>query len=647
MKKSSIMSLLLVFSVLVSCAFHLSVCAEETAPPDTASVSTTEEAPAQPAAEPVSNPAPIHIQEPASNPGPEPTAAPTSSAQSAANPAPESVAVPIEPEQPVTNPAPEPVPSPAANPSAETSVSPAANPSPESVAESAAVSSTDPDTEPTVDSPTDPVTEPMAESTAAPVKSDGDTPVATESPISGGPASGDTVWKDKESRESSTLSTDMGKNTSQNNIHAVEFDEPDARTGMHTAEDNADTYSITLRNQVYIDNVAAGINLSALFQLSIQKSFLPEGFGLDWFKALFPEGASTFDDQDFYIGEITLQNKDTHTLQGIPSTCPVKADYVDPECDYYRIENGRKLYFSESFIVGKEYNQNPGQTLKAELASNGNIEYSYLRFPEQDDNKLFIINDSDGDDPLELTVDVDGTYIFVYSDESDKSDTPITLAPDGNKTITLLPGEYGYLMPDGIHSPAAVDLSGVKKICTPVDMNVTAGVSSFGNYDDSANTLTPVAADSSDGIDPDENPTYFALFRAEKPKTDTNTPKTDDEGDPGTDPGNPDPENDPGTPAPGTTPGSNPGTTDPGKDTPVSTSTTSSPRKNKKSPDTDQPSADTAVSQKTPAAGMTSAETDAVDTADRTPIALYVLLMLTALVIVMIVVVKNNRYCRR
>jgi hypothetical protein len=281
-------------------------------------------------------------------------------------------------------------------------------------------------------------------------------------------------------------------------------------------------------------------------------------------------------------------------------------------------------------------------------------EFSLMRFANQpgDRKYLYVINDSE--DPLTLSIDVKNySCSFLYPVHSGKD--PETILRDIPKTITLQPGEYGYLsLTDNSDVPAEARLSDTQPSLTPLDVNVLAGISSVGAFDDAHSIWSlPQSSILGDGA--------YALFRVEKRKTDTDNPKTDDSEDPNPGeenektpddpvppeetketPDNPAPpaqtEKTPDNPAPPAqtekTPDNPASPTDIQKQPEPTVSTTPAPKKKqKKSKNTAQQnpaSEHTAVTRRTASSETPGDHADPVNTADPAPIEWYLTLMLAA-----------------
>ena len=376
------------------------------------------------------------------------------------------------------------------------------------------------------------------------------------------------------------------------------------------------TFSVVLSNQVYgYAGSSDDGNLSATFDLSFLSDELTSAPD-DWTD---PSG------QGFYQSSFSLANMGRTTRGGIPSSSWVIIEST-PSSSNPGAAYGQS--FTTSYIVNGQYLAVPPQMLNEDGNAPDLSEFSLMRFANQlgDRKYLYVINDSE--DPLTLSIDVKNySCSFLYPVDSGKG--PETILRDIPKTITLQPGEYGYLsLTDNSDVPAEARLSDTQLSLTPLDVNVLAGISSVGAFDDAHSIWSlPPGSALGDGA--------YALFRVEKRKTDTDNPKTDDSEDP-----NPGEENEktPDDPAPPEetkeTPDNPTSPTDIQKQPEPTVSTTPAPKKKqKKSKNTAQQnpvSEHTAVTRRTASSETPGDHADPVNTADHAPIEWYLALMLAA-----------------
>ena len=389
------------------------------------------------------------------------------------------------------------------------------------------------------------------------------------------------------------------------------------------------TFSVVLSNQVYgYAGSSDDGNLSATFDLSFLSDELTSA----------PEGWTDPSGQGFYQSSFSLANMGRTTRGGIPSSSWVIIEST-PSSSNPGAAYGQS--FTTSYIVNGQYLAAPLQMLNEDGNAPDLSEFSLMRFANQpgDRKYLYVINDSE--DPLTLSIDVKNySCSFLYPVHSGKD--PETILRDIPKTITLQPGEYGYLsLTDNSDIPAEARLSDTQPSLTPLDVNVLAGISSVGAFDDAHSIWSlPQSSILGDGA--------YALFRVEKRKTDTDNPKTDDSEDP-----NPGEENEktPDDPAP-------PEETKETPDNPASPAQTEKPPDNPASP-TDiqkQPEATvpttpvqkkkqrkdkntaqqkptnehTVLTRRTASSETPGDHADPVNTADHAPIEWYLALMLAA-----------------
>ena len=417
--------------------------------------------------------------------------------------------------------------------------------------------------------------------------------------------------------------------------HFSSFSPADASAQKSTADSGTvkiasaaeGTFSVVLSNQVYgYAGSSDDGNLSATFDLSFLSDELTSA----------PEGWTAPSGQGFYQSSFSLANMGRTTRGGIPSSSWVIIEST-PSSSNPGAAYGQS--FTTSYIVNGQYLAAPPQMLNEDGNAPDLSEFSLMRFANQpgDRKYLYVINDSE--DPLTLSIDVKNySCSFLYPVDSGKG--PESILRDIPKTITLQPGEYGYLfLTDNSDLPAGARLSDTQPSLTPLDVNVLAGISSVGAFDDAHSIWSlPQSSILGDGA--------YALFRVEKRKTDTDNPKTDDSEDP-----NPGEENEktpddpaplektketPDNPAP---PGQaektpdNPATpTDMQKQPEPTASTTPAP-KQKKSKNTAQQnpvSEHTAVTRRTASSETPGDHADPVNTADHAPIEWYLTLMLAA-----------------
>ena len=402
------------------------------------------------------------------------------------------------------------------------------------------------------------------------------------------------------------------------------------------------TFSVVLSNQVYgYAGSSDDGNLSATFDLSFLSDELTSA----------PEGWTDPSGQGFYQSSFSLANMGRTTRGGIPSSCGVIIG-TTPSSSNPGAAYGQS--FTTSYIVNGQYLAAPLQMLNEDGNAPDLSEFSLMRFANQpgDRKYLYVINDSE--DPLTLSIDVKNySCSFLYPVHSGKD--PETILRDIPKTITLQPGEYGYLsLTDNSDIPAEARLSDTQPSLTPLDVNVLAGISSVGAFDDAHSIWSlPQSSILGDGA--------YALFRVEKRKADTDNPKTDDSEDP-----NPGEENEktPDDPAPPEetkeTPDNpaSPAQTEKTPDNPappVQTEKTpdnhASPTDIQKQPEPTVPSAPvqkkkqrkdkntaqqkpvnehTAVTRRTASSETPGDHADPVNTADHAPIEWYLTLMLAA-----------------
>ena len=275
------------------------------------------------------------------------------------------------------------------------------------------------------------------------------------------------------------------------------------------------TFSVVLSNQVYgYAGSSEDGNLSATFDLSFLSDELTSA----------PEGWTDPSGQGFYQSSFSLANMGRTTRGGIPSSGWVIIEST-PSSSNPGAAYGQS--FTTSYIVNGQYLAAPPQMLNEDGNAPDLSEFSLMRFANQpgDRKYLYVINDSE--DPLTLSIDVKNySCSFLYPVHSGKD--PETILRDIPKTITLQPGEYGYLsLTDNRDIPAEARLSDTQPSLTPLDVNVLAGISSVGAFDDAHSIWSlPSGSALGDGA--------YALFRVEKRKTDTDNPKTDDSEDLGT-----------------------------------------------------------------------------------------------------------------
>ena len=402
------------------------------------------------------------------------------------------------------------------------------------------------------------------------------------------------------------------------------------------------TFSVVLSNQVYgYAGSSEDGNLSATFDLSFLSDELTSA----------PEGWTDPSGQGFYQSSFSLANMGRTTRGGIPSSCGVIIG-TTPSSSNPGAAYGQS--FTTSYIVNGQYLAAPPQMLNEDGNAPDLSEFSLMRFANQpgDRKYLYVINDSE--DPLTLSIDVKNySCSFLYPVDSGKG--PETILRDIPKTITLQPGEYGYLsLTDNSDLPAGARLSDTQPSITPLDVNVLAGISSVGAFDDAHSIWSlPPGSALGDGA--------YALFRVEKRKTDTDNPKTDDSEDP-----NPGEENEktpddpvppeetketPDTPAPPAqtekTPDNPapPAQTEKAPDNPASptdiqkqpeptASTAPAPkkkqRKDKNTAQQNPVNEHTAVTRRTASSETPGDHADPVNTADHAPIEWYLTLMLAA-----------------
>ena len=402
------------------------------------------------------------------------------------------------------------------------------------------------------------------------------------------------------------------------------------------------TFSVVLSNQVYgYAGSSEDGNLSATFDLSFLSDELTSA----------PEGWTDPSGQGFYQSSFSLANMGRTTRGGIPSSCGVIIG-TTPSSSNPGAAYGQS--FTTSYIVNGQYLAAPPQMLNEDGNAPDLSEFSLMRFANQpgDRKYLYVINDSE--DPLTLSIDVKNySCSFLYPVHSGKD--PETILRDIPKTITLQPGEYGYLsLTDNSDLPAGARLSDTQPSLTPLDVNVLAGISSVGAFDGAHSIWSlPPGLALGDGA--------YALFRVEKRKTDTDNPKTDDSEDPNPGeenektpddpvppeetketPDNPAPpaqtEKTPDNPAPPAqtekAPG-NPATpTDMQKQPEPTASTTPAPkkkqRKDKNTAQQNPVNEHTAVTRRTASSETPGDHADPVNTADHAPIEWYLTLMLAA-----------------
>ena len=399
---------------------------------------------------------------------------------------------------------------------------------------------------------------------------------------------------------------------------------------------------MVLSNQVYgYAGSSDDGNLSATFDLSFLSDELTSA----------PEGWTDPSGQGFYQSSFSLANMGRTTRGGIPSSSWVIIEST-PSSSNPGAAYGQS--FTTSYIVNGQYLAAPPQMLNEDGNAPDLSEFSLMRFANQpgDRKYLYVINDSE--DPLTLSIDVKNySCSFLYPVHSGKG--PETILRDIPKTITLQPGEYGYLsLTDNSDVPAEARLSDTQPSLTPLDVNVLAGISSVGAFDDAHSIWSlPSGSALGDGA--------YALFRVEKRKTDTDNPKTDDSEDPNPGeenektpddpappeetketPDNPAPpaqaEKTPDNPAPPAqtekTPDNPASPTDIQKQQEPTSSTTPAPKKKqKKSKNTAQQnpvSEHTAVTRRTASSETPGDHADPVNTADHAPIEWYLTLMLAA-----------------
>ena len=636
MRKGCCLSLLLSLVFLFNCVFLPSIYAEETAPADGAVAEgqadalpadrtvVESQAGALPAPESVVQPPAAPTEEPVAAPAPEPATA--SISEPAAAPVSEPLATAAPAPEPVAAPAPEPAPEP------EPATASVSEPAVEPVSEPLATAAPAPE----------PVAAPAAEPAPVPAQSDAaHASASTSSPASGlspAPSAATTESLSGMSGAESASEPDETTRSDSTLMNAAS-----AEDDMRSAGDNTGTFSMTLRNRVY--GYTERTNLAAVFHLFILKTFLPSlpDTLRNYSFALEGDAGS-----EFWLHKVTLDNMKSATIQGIPSTCPVTVSVHDVK-DEYKDENSTDdendtHEFTTSYIINNEYKTDSTQELNTGRNASGDMEYTLMRFTETNAKTLVLINDSDSesenDTPLELTLDgLQSSCTFYYPKGSGKENTSISLTPEGPKTILLNPGEYGYLVPFAGNGPSSnADLSSVT-IHTPTNAEVSTGVSSVGTYDKDSHVMTLGSVPSGD---PASGQSAYVLFRVEEPKTGTEIPKTDDNNndpekpanddpdnpDPHDNPADPVPDSDPQTPNPESAPG-NPTPENPGKGAPTSTHTTiTHGKRDKGSPDSSQPAAGTTVSQRAPSEGTAPSQIDAVDTADHSPIEMYVVMML-------------------
>ena len=389
------------------------------------------------------------------------------------------------------------------------------------------------------------------------------------------------------------------------------------------------TFSVVLSNQVYgYAGSSEDGNLSAAFDLSFLSDELTSA----------PEGWTDPSGQGFYQSSFSLANMGRTTRGGIPSSCGViigtTPSSSNPGAAYGQL-------FTTSYIVNGQYLAAPPQMLNEDGNAPDLSEFSLMRFANQpgDRKYLYVINDSE--DPLTLSIDVKNySCSFLYPIHSGKD--PETILRDIPKTITLQPGEYGYLsLTDNSDLPAGARLSDTQPSLTPLDVNVLAGISSVGAFDDAHSIWSlPPGSALGDGA--------YALFRVEKRKTDTDNPKTDDSEDP-----NPGEENEktpdnpaspaqtektPDNPAPPVrtekTPDNPASPTDIQKQPEPTVPTTpvqkKKQRKDKNTAQQKPTNEHTVLTRRTASSETPGDHADPVNTADHTPIEWYLTLMLAA-----------------
>lgn len=389
------------------------------------------------------------------------------------------------------------------------------------------------------------------------------------------------------------------------------------------------TFSVVLSNQVYgYAGSSDDGNLSATFDLSFLSDELTSA----------PEGWTDPSGQGFYQSSFSLANMGRTTRGGIPSSSWVIIEST-PSSSNPGVAYGQS--FTTSYIVNGQYLAAPPQMLNEDGNAPDLSEFSLMRFANQpgDRKYLYVINDSE--DPLTLSIDVKNySCSFLYPVDSGKG--PETILRDIPKTITLQPGEYGYLfLTDNSDLPAGARLSDTQPSLTPLDVNVLAGISSVGAFDDAHSIWSlPPGSALGDGA--------YALFRVEKRKTDTDNPKTDDSEDP-----NPGEENEktPDDPVPAEETKETPDNPAPPAQTEKTPDNPASPTDIQKQPEPTVPSAPvqkkkqrkdkntaqqepvnehTAVTRRTASSETPGDHADPVNTADHAPIEWYLTLMLAA-----------------
>ena len=388
---------------------------------------------------------------------------------------------------------------------------------------------------------------------------------------------------------------------------------PDANTPDITAADIVsaaqetlakaiETFSITLRNLVYGTPVSEDLtSLTATFVLKIAKKLISD----DLLSNLTGWSMDSLNLNYEYTVNLDA-NSEPVTVRGIPSICPVKITTT---------ASGSEGEFSKSFIVDGKYVQSPApRTVEMNEDGNqtGDHEFSLIRVQNQGTQKpLFVINDSDI--ALKLSLDVEGTpFVFFIGGSTSGSANP---TPDSPAEITLPSKAYGFLSADGNVSDST------KVRITPIGATVNQSISPdwAGSYSETDGFWSLKSGESlKDGS--------YVMFRVEEPKTDNSQEEEKTPSNPETPSGESEPESEkqPETQPETETPPANP--------SPEGSPSSPAPKKKKDTKAPSNPDENRTYRNTTsaPSDATSSGRTTAVDTADRTPVELYVVMMIAA-----------------
>ena len=375
-----------------------------------------------------------------------------------------------------------------------------------------------------------------------------------------------------------------------------------------------ETFSITLRNLVY--GTPESADPTASFVLKISKRLISDDL-LSSLTGWVPDSSNL----NYEYAASLNANSGPIVVRGIPSICPVKI---------YTEVNDQNDDFSKSFIVDGKHRGYSQSSVKVNTGMNqtGDHEYSLIQVKNLGTlNPLFIINDSDIALKLSLDVDGDGSpfAFFIDGSASDLANPE----PGNPAEITLPAKAYGIFSAGG----AVSDSTGVR--ITPIGATVNQSISpdETGSYSETDGFWSLQSGTAlKDGA--------YVMFRAEEPKTDNEQEeeKTPSEPETPSSESEPEPETQPQTETP------------PANPTPEGPASSPAPKKKKDTKAPSNPDENRTYRNTTsaPSDANSSGQTTAVDTADRTPVELYVVIMIAAATAVMVLRrIRSKRQSRQ